>query len=197
MLSRSRWSDAIGCATLTLAVCLASNAAADDLKDYNKQIIAAGFEPLYPATDGLRPGLLYAEGPGPNGSTVQKPLCAAAFVTPNDPPANVTLVTVKAANTSDLSSTLSIDPAVTGGVADISATLKSAGVTDGSTSFGTPQTVSIPAQVSDKGVSREVLKACQEHLTPYLSGARPTRNLFLVVSTLSVGNIAYSVTRHC
>lgn len=167
---------------------------ADVLKDYNKTIAQAGFEPVYPAISGVKPGYLYTEKKGGDGKVIQTPLCGATFSTPNDAPANLSLTSVKATNTSELSLSLGLDPAVLKNKGNASADLKSAGVSDGSLVFGGPQKNSIPSLVSATGTPREVLQACQNAIKPYFgANGKPTRTMYMVVSTLGVDAIAYDI----
>lgn len=187
-------SAALACAVLTPLLAVPAAAQSDILRDYNKTITQSGFEPVYPATSGVKPGYLYTEQKGGDGKKIQTPVCSAMFSTSNDAPANLSLASVKAKDTKELSLGLGLDPAVLKGKGDVSADLKSAGVSDGSLGFGAPQKNSIPALVSVSGTQREVLQACQNAIKPYFgSDGKPTRAMYMVVSTLAVDAIAYDI----
>ena len=155
------------CSVFAAFVAFQSVVGADVLKDYNKTIAQAGFEPVYPAVSGVKPGYLYTERKGGDGKLIQTPLCGATFSTPSDAPADLSLASVKAKNTKELSLGLGLDPAVLKGKGDVSAVLKNAGVSDGSLVFGASQKNSIPSLVSANGTAREVLQACQTTIKPY------------------------------
>jgi len=103
------------------------------------------------------------------------------------------LASVKAKDTSELSLGFAVDPALLKNKGDVSGDLKSAGVSDGSLAFGTPQKNSIPPLSDASGTPREVLQGCQTQLKPYFKNGKPTRTMYMLISTLGVDSISYDI----
>lgn len=181
-------------ALLVLAVSGPANAQTGVLANYQAQVKEAGFEPVYPATDGPAPGQIYfVDRTG--RLEVPNTICEALFVTPNPKPENTSLKSIKAANTNELSAGFSVAPDAIKNVVEASATLKSGGAKSGDMSFTGPQIAKVPARVSKTGDKRQILPACKTELASLFDeNGKPTREIYVISRTLSVSGIDYKVS---
>jgi hypothetical protein len=181
-------------ATLTAAG-LCGAADADVLSNLQQQVHAAGFEPVYPLSDGIMPGNLYSVIQDAANLATPETVCDSVFATPNAEPKNVDLAGIEANDTNDLKAGLSVMPDLFKQVGSASAELGAAGITKGRLSFSDPQITSLPSVVLPDGSKRQVRKPCADELGTYFdpTTGKPTRDVYLVVRTLSVDALNYTV----